>query len=356
MFRQRVRLLRLVLSVIILILATTIIAPVSAQDDVIHVVQPGENLFRIALRYGVDMNLIAEANNITNVRQIFSGQQLVIPGLSTPDASPVVENPLVAGTPITHVVARGEYLNAIATRYGVTVEQILQANNIPNVNRIYPGQVLTIWTPDSVNVVNEAAITEAATTPLPEAAPSTRHIVQRGEHLSQIAAIYGLSWPAIAQANGITNPDHIYAGQELIIPAGGLATNPTSTINSDPGATIFTGRQIVVDLSDSMIYAYENGELVNSVLVSTGLAATPTVQGDFTVYLKLDAQTMTGPGYYLPDVPWVMYFYQGYAIHGTYWHSNFGRPMSHGCVNLPTPDAAWFYQFAEVGTPVRVQY
>jgi lipoprotein-anchoring transpeptidase ErfK/SrfK len=47
-----------------------------------------------------------------------------------------------------------------------------------------------------------------------------------------------------------------------------------------------------------------------------------------------------------------MYFYRGYAIHGTYWHNNFGRPMSHGCVNMRTGDAAWVYNWAPIGTPV----
>lgn len=64
---------------------------------------------------------------------------------------------------------------------------------------------------------------------------------------------------------------------------------------------------------------------------------------------------MTGPGYRLPHVPYVMYFYKGYALHGTYWHNNFGRPMSHGCVNLPTPIAEQLYHWAEIGTPVVVQ-
>jgi lipoprotein-anchoring transpeptidase ErfK/SrfK len=50
-----------------------------------------------------------------------------------------------------------------------------------------------------------------------------------------------------------------------------------------------------------------------------------------------------------------MYFYKGYGLHGTYWHDNFGHPMSHGCVNLPTPEAAWLYTWAEIGTPVLVQ-
>jgi lipoprotein-anchoring transpeptidase ErfK/SrfK len=65
---------------------------------------------------------------------------------------------------------------------------------------------------------------------------------------------------------------------------------------------------------------------------------------------------MSGPGYYLPNVPYVMYFYRGYGIHGTYWHNNFGTPMSHGCVNFPTDDAGWLFDFASVGTVVNVHY
>jgi lipoprotein-anchoring transpeptidase ErfK/SrfK len=114
-------------------------------------------------------------------------------------------------------------------------------------------------------------------------------------------------------------------------------------------------KKIVVRLNQQRVYAYENGQLVRTVLASTGLPATPTVQGTYRIYIKREAQTMTGPGYYLPDVPYVMYFYQGYGLHGTYWHDNFGRPMSHGCVNLPTPEAKWFYEWAEIGTPVVVR-
>jgi lipoprotein-anchoring transpeptidase ErfK/SrfK len=80
------------------------------------------------------------------------------------------------------------------------------------------------------------------------------------------------------------------------------------------------------------------------------------VRGQFRVYVKYRSQTMSGPGYYLPNVPYVMYFHRDYGLHGTYWHSNFGRPMSRGCVNLRTPDAQWLYNWAEVGTPVHVRY
>lgn len=113
---------------------------------------------------------------------------------------------------------------------------------------------------------------------------------------------------------------------------------------------------IDVDLSQQMLYAYEGDTIVASFLVSTGVAAFPTVVGQFHIYMKFEATLMAGPGYYLPDVPYTMYFYRGYGIHGTYWHSNFGTPMSHGCVNMYTPDAQWLFYWAPMGTLVNVHY
>ena len=115
-------------------------------------------------------------------------------------------------------------------------------------------------------------------------------------------------------------------------------------------------RWIDVNLSQQMVYAYEGDTLVNSFVASTGTWDTPTVTGAYNVYVKYPYTDMSGVGYYLADVPNTMYFYQGYAIHGTYWHSNFGTPMSHGCVNLSIPDSAWIFDFASVGTLVNVHY
>jgi len=104
-----------------------------------------------------------------------------------------------------------------------------------------------------------------------------------------------------------------------------------------------------------MLYAYEGDTLVRSTLISSGRWPTVTVTGTYYIYLKYTAQRMRGPGYDLPGVPYVMYFYQGYALHGTYWHNNFGTPMSHGCVNMPTAEAEWAFNWASIGTPVTVQ-
>ena len=105
-----------------------------------------------------------------------------------------------------------------------------------------------------------------------------------------------------------------------------------------------------------MVYAYEGDQLVNSFVASTGTWEYPTVTGQYNVYVKYPYTDMSGVDYYLADVPNTMYFYKGYAIHGTYWHSNFGTPMSHGCVNLSIPDSAWVFEFATVGTLVNVHY
>ena len=115
-------------------------------------------------------------------------------------------------------------------------------------------------------------------------------------------------------------------------------------------------RWIDVDLTNQRVYAYEGDVIVNEFIVSTGTWLTPTVTGQYKVYVKYRSAKMSGPGYYLPNVPYIMYFYKGYGLHGTYWHNNFGTPMSHGCVNLRTDDAAWLYEWASVGTLVNVHH
>lgn len=119
-------------------------------------------------------------------------------------------------------------------------------------------------------------------------------------------------------------------------------------------------RWIDVNLTTQRLVAYEGDRAVFNTLVSSGTWLHPTVTGQFRVWLRYVAQTMDGRrlgyDYYLPNVPYVMYFYRDYALHGTYWHNNFGTPMSHGCVNLPTPAAEWIFNWSSIGTLVNVHY
>lgn len=142
-----------------------------------------------------------------------------------------------------------------------------------------------------------------------------------------------------------------------------VANTPTSAYVAPPEAPVVAsgngkggGRWIDVNLSTQSVYAYEGDTVVNSFVVSTGTWLTPTVTGKYKIWIKLRSANMSGPGYFLPNVPYIMYFYKGYGLHGTYWHNNFGTPMSHGCVNLRTSDAAWLFNWASVGTVVNVHY
>jgi lipoprotein-anchoring transpeptidase ErfK/SrfK len=124
----------------------------------------------------------------------------------------------------------------------------------------------------------------------------------------------------------------------------------------DAHGTARGGKWIEVILSEQRLIAWEGRRAVMSTPVSTGKRATPTPRGTFRVFRKYIRQRMRGPGYDLPGVPYVMYFRAGgYALHGTYWHNAFGRPMSHGCVNLPTRAARWLYHWVPLGTPVIVR-
>ncbi len=181
--------------------------------------------------------------------------------------------------------------------------------------------------------------------------PRTVYTVQRGEELGLISKKFNVAIADIMALNDIQDPNQIYPGQKLIIPAVGVWV-PTE--KDAPPAPLASGKGIVVSLARQRIFAYENGHLVHSALMSSGNPGTETVQGDYHIYVKYTSTRMTGPGYDIPDVPWTMYFYKGYGIHGAYWHNDFGRTMSHGCVNLETSEAKWFFDWASVGTLVRV--
>ncbi|MBD2108533.1 L,D-transpeptidase [Nodosilinea sp. FACHB-13] len=152
----------------------------------------------------------------------------------------------------------------------------------------------------------------------------------------------------------------------LIVSGAGLflapGTEPVMALtNEEIAARVASFRQsnerwFQIDLSSQRLTAWEGGTPVYAVVVSTGKRSTPTVTGVFEVQSMHRTTRMRGADYDVPDVPWTMYFYRGYAIHGAYWHHNFGTPVSHGCVNVAVDHAQWLYNWADLGTPVVVQH
>jgi lipoprotein-anchoring transpeptidase ErfK/SrfK len=107
-----------------------------------------------------------------------------------------------------------------------------------------------------------------------------------------------------------------------------------------------TEKWIDVNLTEQRVVAYEGTQPVRSFIISSGLPGTPTVTGTFRIWVRTPRQTMSGPGYSLPNVQWVQYFHGDYAFHGAYWHNNWGQPMSRGCINMRNEDAEWLYKWA----------
>ena len=119
------------------------------------------------------------------------------------------------------------------------------------------------------------------------------------------------------------------------------------------GTTNAAGEEKWIDISldEQKLRAMEGNRVVMEFPISSGKWA-PTPKGDFSIWYKTRNQSMIGGSkelgtyYNLPNVPNNMFFYKGYAVHGAYWHNNFGQPMSHGCVNAPLAQVAQLFEWA----------
>lgn len=151
----------------------------------------------------------------------------------------------------------------------------------------------------------------------------------------------------------------IFNGQVIDYPKTSLAySNLSASSNITSGNQVLgtdtvSGEEkwIEVSLTEQKVKAWEGNKLVMEFPISSGKWA-PTPTGDFRIWYKTRNQSMVGGSkdlgtyYNLPNVPNNMFFHLGYALHGAYWHNNFGQPMSHGCVNAPLANAAQIFEWA----------
>lgn len=176
-------------------------AATNAEGDIVHVVQAGENLYRIGLLYNVSWQILADYNELSNPNGLLVGTQVLVPT----EENKVEADPAPTPTPVptdgqTHTVNAGDTLFKIGQQYDVDWRQIAEANGIVNPNRIIAGTVLKI--PSSS----------------PGPSPEFTHEVQRGETLFTISLRYGVTWNAIAEANELESPYVIFPGDVLTIP------------------------------------------------------------------------------------------------------------------------------------------
>lgn len=270
-----------------------------------------------------------------------------------------------ASDPVVHVVRWGESLFLIARRYGTTTSAIVSANNLRNPNYVYAGQRLVIPTsgsspaaantsthvvqrgdrlstiavrygttvsylaslnglrnPNFIWVGQRLRVPASPASTAPQNQSSTIvHVVRRGEILASIAWKYGTTVRAIAAANNLANPSFIYVGQRLIIPAGG-ASLPSSNVPASPpsstGSVSLDGRWIDVNLTTQRLHAYDGGRVVYTALVSTGIARYPTPTGTFRIQRKYRYDDMTGGSRARGD-----YYYLPNVPHCQYFYAGY---------------------------------
>ena len=181
--------------------------PAAAQEGgrggtTIHVVQRGETLFQIAMRYGTTVDAIAQANGIEDPRYIAVGQRLLIPNAQSGE---------LAGTVTLHTLQAGETLATLAAHYRTTPEELAAANHITNPAQLYVGQELTV----------PLTLEQSAT-----AEPRALYVVRAGDNWARVAVRYGVTPSALAAANALSLGAPLFADQRLWIPGGTSAEAP----------------------------------------------------------------------------------------------------------------------------------
>lgn len=307
-----------------------------------YTVQPGDTLYAIAGRYGVNVDQLAQANGLTQNSWIQQGQQLVIP-LGPPASSQWAGPPQWSAQPNYPASDFGDPYAPVNNGFGSLAYQPVIQN---------PPQPYAAPSNAPMPGYNQFDPYQAGPTAYPQPPAN--------QPFSNQAAAYPYQ---SAYQPAAFNP---YGGQPTFAPqprpeifnAYSLGQPPVAP---SPGPATANGEKwIDINLSSQTLTAFEGQTPVFRAIISTGAYPFPTVAGTYEIYVKYEKTDMsggTGPdAYYVKDVPYVMYFHGGYGIHGTYWHDNFGMPMSHGCVNLTIPDSQWLYTWAQVGTTVVTHY
>ena len=218
---------------LIVLLVMTMLLPAAspALANTVYIVQRGDTLFGIATRFGVSLSTLAAANGITNLNLIFVGEQLTIPGTGGSNNPPPPPPPSGGGT---YVVQRGDTLGAIAQRFGVSLADLINANNIANPNLVFVGQVLVI--PGGGGSNNPPP--DNTPPPPPPASGGGTYTVQGGDTLWAISQRFGVTVADLMAANGL-NSTLIFVGQVLVIPgtdggSGNPPPDPTATSPAPP--------------------------------------------------------------------------------------------------------------------------
>ena len=429
----------------ILVLACMLAPAVTlAQGSTTYTVQPGDSLRAIAQAYDVTIDALVAANGLPNPDAIYSGQVLTIPG-GAGEATAPAEAPPAGAT--TYTVQPGDTLASIADSYGISVVALMDANGVDDADLVRSGQVLIIPsqagdttgtgsaqpadTPAAassappatamVAVAETVAVTETTAAPAVTATPSPTpegpktYTVQPGDTLASIARAQNISIAALMNANGLTDPDLLRVGQQLIL----SSSAPLSAAASERGQVRYTVKkgetlnQIAARYGLSAVAIARTNNLSSPDLISTGMELVIPAHitspmnwpgranalcgqhftaavlglpgrcdhcrlamfhgegwhgdpvGSYHIQTKLEKAYGSTWNFWMPY--WLGIYYAGKSedgIHGLpfrdagnwkLWEGLVGTPVTYGCVLLDDANAKALYDMAYVGMPVIIE-
>ena len=342
-----------------------------------YAVEAGDSVPYIALRFGVNEDALRWLNGLDDSTFLDLGQVLILPATAqelvvphqveesasteeTAEEAPIDTRPHVT-------VKERDSLGHIAQDHGLTLAEIMEANQLANPDEIYIGQELLIPTKVGAigeamqNAAGETAESEAKAPPQPIGRPRSGffyYSVKPGDNLSELAREFNSTQLALLEYNDLPDTDTVYAGLELRIPYG----PPPLPLDLPP--IPFSGSRFVVSLSRQQCWVLEANSVRYTWSCSTGYGEWITRTGNFAVQSKME---MAKSSAYELDMPYWLGIYDvgtfENGIHGLpirwdtgqkIWEGLIGQPATFGCAMLDDEDAETLYELAFLGMPIHI--
>ncbi|MCC6168855.1 MAG: LysM peptidoglycan-binding domain-containing protein [Caldilineaceae bacterium] len=341
--------------------------PVASLNRV-YTVQTSDTLEQIALRFGVDVSSLRQLNRVESSVDLAADDTLLLPAtrqeLAPPQPAPA--DPGADDPAAGYAVEAGDSLGVIAQAHGLTLAELMEANQIANPDAIYVGQRLALPTPVVETPATGAAtetMTETVEAPLPAQIGPPRagffyYTVKAGDTLSELARDFDSTVLALLEYNDLPDEQTVFSGLELKIPYG-----PPPLPGAAPPVPR-SGTRFVVSLSRQQCWVIQGEQLRYAWTCSTGYGEWITRTGTFAVQTKQETAKSTA---YQLDMPYWLGIYDvgtyENGIHGLpilwktgekIWSTQIGRPATFGCAMLDDDDAATLFDLAYLGMPVHI--
>ena len=273
-----------------------------------YTIQEGDILFNIANRFNTTVENLLRLNEGLDPDNLPIGEDICI-------VSKTVQPVSCPYGSLPYNIKPGDTLSSIAREFDTTPDALLLLN--PDID------------PYNLQVGSRICIAQRFTPP-PDCPTKNYYVIRRGDTLSAIAGIFGVTVREILRINPGLNPNNMTIGQIICIPA---APSPI---------------EIIINVAAKRLTVYRKGIIYREYIVATGRPETPTPLGNFTVVNK---ETDPGGPY---GTRWMGLSKAGYGIHGTNNPASIGTAASNGCIRMYNEDVEALFDITPVGTPVRI--